>query len=186
MDLKQTPLNQSELRKELLQQSLTCSQFCKTNATEACKAYGDAFEVEAAEEDDSGEAEATEEKLLSLRAKKRLEMQEFFKKHVYRHHGLPQKTDRDSLFVSKFWKTLLRLLSQRPHCLQPTIPRRMDKRRFPTALYKNLLELSPNSEKKIVRNDWWISKWHAILLSIAQHHFPPFLNYDLKPRGIPL
>ena len=38
-----------------------------------------------------------------------------FKYHIYRHSGLPQKiiSDRDSLLISKFWKSLFKLLSSK-------------------------------------------------------------------------
>ena len=34
------------------------------------------------------------------------------KDHVYRHHGFPKKiiSDRDAIFISRIWRTLLKLL----------------------------------------------------------------------------
>ncbi len=41
-----------------------------------------------------------------------VEVAKLFKDHIYRNHGLPQKiiSNRDRIFMSKFWKTLFELL----------------------------------------------------------------------------
>ncbi len=46
-----------------------------------------------------------------------------FKDHIYRNHGLPQTiiSDRDRIFMSKFWKTLFELLGNQD-CTVNSIP----------------------------------------------------------------
>ena len=57
---------------------------------------------------------------------------QLYKDNVYRHHGIPEKIicDRDSIFMSKFWKTLFQMLGTKYPHLQHTIPKRMASQRL--------------------------------------------------------
>ena len=64
-----------------------------------------------------------------------------FLNHVYRHHGIPDViiSDKDSIFLSKFWKELFRLLGTK---LRPS-----------SAYHPETDEQTEIMNKKIGRND---------------------------------
>lgn len=58
-----------------------------------------------------------------------------FKDNIYRNHGMPSKiiSDCDSLYMSKFWKTLFKSLPKR---IAPSIHKQPDNQKYRTKRLK--------------------------------------------------
>ena len=112
-----------------------------------------------------------------------------FRDNIYRHHGLPQKiiSDRDSLFISNFWKTLFKLLGTKIAPSTAYHPQTDGQTEIANRKVEEMIRAFAN-----FRKDNWDE--HLVDFEVAYNSsvhattmFSPFyLNYGINPRTIPL
>ena len=112
-----------------------------------------------------------------------------FKDHVYRHHGLPQViiSDRDPIFMSKFWDTLFKLLNTKITPSSAYHPQTDGQ----TEIVNRKVEEMIRAFSKFDKTNWdenivdfevaYNSSVHSTTLFT-----PFFLNYGIHPRTIPI
>lgn len=114
---------------------------------------------------------------------------QLFKQHIYRHHGLPDKiiSDRDPIFMSRFWKALFASLKTK---ISPS-----------TAYHPQTdgqTEISNRKVEEMIRTyaNFRKTNWdeHIVDVEVAYNSAvnsvtlctPFYLNYGMNPRTIPL
>lgn len=112
-----------------------------------------------------------------------------FKQHVYRNHGLPSKiiSDRDSIFMSKFWKTLFKSLGTKIAPSSAYHPQTDGQTEISNRKVEEMIRAFAN-----FRKDNWDE--HLVDFEVAINSAinsttlcsPFYLNYGLHPRTIPL
>ena len=112
-----------------------------------------------------------------------------FRDHIYRHHGLPQVivSDRDSIFMSKFWKSLFQLLGTKLSPSSAYHPQTDGQTEIVNRKVEEMIRAFANYDK---------SNWDENLVDFEVAYnssvhsttmFTPFfLNYGIHPRTIPL
>ena len=112
-----------------------------------------------------------------------------FKNNVYRHHGLPQVivSDRDSIFMSRFWKTLFRLLGTKITPSSAYHPQTDGQTEIVNRKVEEMIRAFANFDK---------TNWDESLVDFEVAYnssvhsttsFTPFyLNYGIHPRTIPI
>ena len=111
-----------------------------------------------------------------------------FIEHVYRNHGLPEKiiSDRDSIFMSKFWKALFKSLNVKISPSTAYHPQTDGQ----TEIVNRKLEEMIRSFVNYDKDDW---DKHLIEFEVAYNasvhsttaYTPFFLNYGINPKTIP-
>ena len=107
---------------------------------------------------------------------------------IYRHHGLPTKiiSDRDSIFLSKFWKTLFSLLGVKIAPSTAYHPQTDGQTEIVNRKIEEMIRAFVNYKK----NNW---DEHLVEFEVAYNsavhsttgYTPFFLNYGIHPRTIP-
>ena len=112
-----------------------------------------------------------------------------FKEHVYRHHGLPSKiiSDRDSLFMSKFWKELFRSLGAKLAPSTAYHPQTDGQSEIVNRKVEEMIRAFANYKK----DNWdehivdfevaYNSAVHSTTLST-----PFYINYGIHPKTLPI
>ena len=112
-----------------------------------------------------------------------------FKQHVYRNHGLPSKiiSDRDSIFMSKFWKSLFTSLGTKLSPSSAYHPQTDGQTEIANRKVEEMIRAFAN-----FRKDNWDE--HLVDFEVAYNSAvhsttlctPFFINYGIHPRTIPL
>lgn len=112
-----------------------------------------------------------------------------FKDHIYRNHGLPQViiSDRDSIFMSNFWKALFTLLGTKISPSSAYHPQTDGQTEIVNRKTEEMIRAFVNFDK---------SNWDDNLIDFevaynssvhATTSFTPyFMNYGIHPRTIPI
>ena len=110
-----------------------------------------------------------------------------FRNHVYRNHGLPQviTSDRDIIFMSRFWSSLFKLLGTKI-CPSSTYHPQTDGQ---TEIVNRKVEEMIRAFSNFDKRDW---DENNIALEVAHNYsahstkmFTPFfLNYGIHPKTI--
>ena len=112
-----------------------------------------------------------------------------FKEHIYRNHGLPTKiiSDRDSLFMSKFWKELFRSLGTKLAPSTAYHPQTDGQSEIANRKVEEMIRAFAN-----YRKDNWDE--HLIDFEVAYNSAvnsttlstPFFINYGMHPKTLPI
>ena len=112
-----------------------------------------------------------------------------FKEHIYRHHGLPQKiiSDRDSIFMSKFWTSLFKTLGTRLAPSTAYHPESDGQTEIANRKVEEMIRAFAN-----YRKDNWDE--HIVDFEVAYNSAvnsttlcsPFYLTYGIHPRTIPI
>lgn len=112
-----------------------------------------------------------------------------FKEHIYRNHGLPSKiiSDRDTIFMSKFWKTLFKLLGTKIAPSTAYHPQTDGQSEIANRKTEEMIRAFAN-----FRKDNWDE--HLVDFEVAYNsainsttlYSPFYLNYGIHPKTIPM
>ena len=114
---------------------------------------------------------------------------QLFKDHVYRHHGLPQViiSDRDPIFMSKFWQELFSLLGTKLRPSSAYHPQTDGQTEVVNKKVEEMIRAFVGYHK----TDWdeHLTEFEVAYNSsvhTATMHTPFYLNYGIHPRTIPV
>ena len=117
------------------------------------------------------------------------ETAQLYKDNVYRHHGIPEKIicDRDSIFMSKFWKTLFQMLGTKISPSSAYHPQTDGQSEIMNRKIEEMIRSFVNFDK----SDWdkYLVDFEVAYNSSvnATTTFTPFfLNYGIHPKTVPL
>ncbi len=118
-----------------------------------------------------------------------VQIAQLFKEHVYRNHGLPKKiiSDRDTIFMSKFWTTLFKLLGTKLSPSTAYHPQTDGQSEIANRKIEEMIRAFANFRK----NNW---DEHLVDFEVAYNSAihsttlctPFYLNYGINPKTIPL